>query len=383
MTSASDGLVQWSESYDREGKDVFALQDDVTRSIVSALQIRLAANARPLKSGTGTANAEAYDIYLRGLYLFRRRGAGLLRAAEFFEQAIAKDTMFARAHAALATVLLTEPYYSMIRVADVLPRARAAAERAVAIDPDLADGYQALALAHFHAFEFDASEKAIRHAVGLDPNSAEALYRLGFILLSVGRVKESIPALERAKVIDPLYSLVAGYLGYGLALDGQNDAATAEGRRAVELDSTLIANQTLLTFILRAAGRPGDALAVARRVLTQTNDTRRLGMAAYSIGRLGGEKETRAIIARLEPMPAETPGRNSGLTYAYLGVGDTASALSAMERAAAGDGDLLWVVAPSDPTWDAVRSSPRFAALLRRWNMDVARLTEPHGSRPK
>jgi serine/threonine-protein kinase len=382
LTGASDGLVVWTESYDREAKDVFALQDDITRAIVSALQVRLAANAKPTPVA-GTANADAYDLYLRGLYLYRRRGPGLLHAAELLEQAIAKDSMFARAHAALATVLLSESYYLPIRMGDVLPRARAAAERAVALDPTLSDGHQALSIAHFHAFEWEPSEREARTAVTLDPSSAEAHYRLGFVLLSVGRVDEAIPEFEKAKASDPLYSIAGAYLGYSYALAGRVDAGVAEGRRAVDLDSMLAVNLSLLGRTYRQAGRSADALAIARRVVALTGEPRLVGLAANAIGRFGDRGEIRALIAKLESLPANTPRRNTGLAFAYLGSGDTTRALDAMERAMAGDGELLFSIVPNDFTFDPVRSSARFAAMLSRIHLDPARFTKANGGPSK
>ena len=376
LTGAADGLVMWTESYDRDAKDVFALQDDITHAIVVALQGKLAGNATPTAPVIGTTNPDAYDLYLRGLYLYRRRGVGLLRSVELLEQAIAKDANFARAHAALATVLLSESYYLPVRMGDVLQRARAAAERAVALDPNLSDAHQALAIAHFHASEWEASDREARVAVALDPTSAEAHYRLGFILLTIGRVEASIPEFEKAKASDPLYSIPGAYLGYANSLAGHDDIAIAEGKRAVDLDTMLAVNYTLLGRSYKTAGRSAEALAVAHRLLTLTTEPRVLGIAANTLGIFGETAESRAIVGTLEALPTNTPRRNSALAFAYLGLGDTARALGAMERAVAGDGDLLFSMVPRDHTYDAVRASPRFAEILRRVKLDPARFTK-------
>ena len=377
LTNARDGLVLWSESYNREVKDVFALQDDITDQITSALRVRLGSKDSAATAGIGPTDPEAHDLYLRGLHLFRRRGAALGQAAELLEQSIRKDSTFARAHAALALVLVSEPYYLPVHVRDVLPRARVAAERAVALEPTLADAHMALAMVHFHSFEFAPAEAESRRALALDPNSAEAGYRLGLVLLSTGRAAESIPVLERAKAIDPLYSLVAAYLAYGYGLSGQFDAAITEARRAIEIDSSLVWSQTALLNAYRGAGRSADAIAFARRMATQADAPRRVGLAANTLGRLGQPGDARKVIASLEALPRDVARRDAGLAYAYLGVGDTARALSAMERAAAGDGDLLFALAPTDDTFDGVRASPRFAAIVKRFNFDVALVTRP------
>jgi eukaryotic-like serine/threonine-protein kinase len=375
LTNASDGLVLWNDSYNREVKDVFALQDDITDKITSALRVRLGTKEAAATASAGTTNMEAHDLYLRALHLYRRRGAGLVQASELLEQTIQKDSNFARAHAALALVLVSEPYYLPVHVRDVLPRARIAAERAVALEPALADAHMALAMVHFHSFEFAPAEAESRRALALDPNSAEAGYRLGLVLLSTGRAAESIPVLERAKAIDPFYAVVAAYLAYGYALAGQFDAGVAEARRAIEIDSSLVWSQTALLYAYRGAGQPAEAIAFARRMMTQADAPRKLGLAAYTLGRLGAPGEAKKLIASLEALPRDVARRDAGLSYAYLGVGDTARALSAMERAAGGDGDLLFALAPTDDTFDGVRASQRFAAIVKRLNFDVALVT--------
>jgi hypothetical protein len=112
-------------------------------------------------------------------------------------------------------------------------------------------------------------------------------------------------------------------------------------------------------------------------MMTQADAPRRVGLAANTLGRLGQPGDARKVIASLEALPRDVARRDAGLAYAYLGVGDTARALSAMERAAAGDGDLLFALAPTDDTFDGVRASPRFAAIVKRFNFDVALVTRP------
>ena len=383
LTSATDGLVIWTDSYDRESKDVFALQDEITRAIVGALQVRLAAGPARPTAEIGTTNLEAYDLYLRALYLYRRRGAGLRDAEALLEEAVTKDPGFARGHALLATVLITQPYHLPVHIGDLLPRAKAAAERAIALDPGLSEGHQALGMMYANALDWEPALREVRQAIDLDPTSSEAEYRLGFILYTAGRLEEAIPAFQRAKQNDPMYPLPAAYLGNALTVSGQVDAGIAESRRAVELDSTLATALSLLVASYYHAGRTAEAVATAERLLRRNPSAVLLASAGFALARSGDPALTRAHIARLEAMPMDAPRRNATLTYLYLGLGDTTKALAAMERAAAGDGDLLFTVAPFSEAYDAVRSSPRFAAVLRRFNLDVDRLTAPRGGRPR
>jgi serine/threonine-protein kinase len=373
LANGADGRVLWKETYERQLKDVFAVQDDITRAIVAELQVQLGAGAA-LGNQQGTSDLAAYDLYLRGLQLYRKRGKDLVQAEEVLQQTIARDPGFARAYATLASVLLVQTYFMDKRMGDVLPRARAAAERAVALSPGLAEAHLALGHVHIEAFEWSDAEAELRQAMTLDPNRAEIPYRLGFMLLTTGRVSEAIIALERAKAVDPFYATSAAYLGWALALAGRGDEGVAEALRAFDLDSSSEATRNILCGTYLAAGRLRDAAAVARRFLPGTTNTRRLGFYGAALGLAGARSEAEAIVRRLDALPRQTWGINGASAYAYLSLGDTARALTAMERAAASDGDLLLSQVVSSDLFDPVRSSPRFVAVLKRFNLDPARI---------
>ncbi len=384
LSSAEDGRVLWTETYERELRDVFAVQDDITRAIVTALQVRLGADQEP-GAGTqeGTKDVVAYDLYLRGLQLYRKRGPGMAQAEQYLQQAIARDSTFARAYATLALVLIVEPYFLGRPVHEVLPLARTAAERAIALDDGLADAHLAMGHLLCESFQWTEAEAELRRAVALDPNRAEMLYRLGFMLLAVGRVHEAVTPLEQATTVDPYYPIPLVYLAWALVLDGRADEGVVVGRRALEIDSTNEAVRNIVAATYMDAGRLQEAGDFARRAAALTTNPRRLGFFAAVLGRAGATADAEAIIRRLQALPPATWGLSGGLAYGYLGLGDTARALTAMERAAAGDGEVLFSQLPTTTLYDPVRQSPRFAAILRRYNLDVARLTAPASERPR
>jgi serine/threonine-protein kinase len=169
LINATDGLTLWSDAFERENKDVFAVQDEITDAIVSALRPELAGGARALSQratvGPGTNNPEAYDLFLRGLYLLERRGTGVTRSAEYFSEAIRKDSTFARAYAALANALEFFPYFAGVPANRVEGRARAAAERSLQLDPSLAEPRVALAMAHGHAYRWNEADNEFRRTM--------------------------------------------------------------------------------------------------------------------------------------------------------------------------------------------------------------------------
>ena len=375
LASAVDGRILWKETYEREVKDVFAVQDDITRAIVAALQVQLGGTNPAVTVGQqGTTDLVAYDLYLRGLQLYRKRGPALVQAEQYLTEAIGRDSTYARAYAMLALVQLVEPYFLDRRMGDVLPLARAAAERAIALDDDLADSHLALGHLFTESFEWEKAETELRRALAIDSNRPDVLYRLAFMLMTSGRVEESISPLEQATAVDPYYAIPMAYLGWGLALLGRGDEGVVISRRALELDSTSEAARNIYASTLVAAGRLPEAKAFAERAVKLTSNPRRLGFFAAVVGSSGGREDAAVIVRRLEALPPQTSGINGALAYGYLGLGDTTRALAAMERAAATDGEVLLSQLPTTSIYDSVRDSPRFAAVLRRFNLDPDRI---------
>ncbi len=377
LTGASDGLVLWSDTYERDAKDVFKVQDDIANAIAGALSVRLAGGAAAgTTTARGTSDLEAYDLYLRGLYLFRRRGPGLVQARELFEQAIARDSSFARAYAALTATLLTTPYFLPVHMGEMLPPARAAAERALALDGNLADSHVAMGFVYAESFEWPKAEAEYRRAIALDPGNAETLYRLGNMLVVTSRAQEAIPVLEGVRTRDPLYAVSASYLAWAYAGVGRNDDAIAEGRRALDLEPRGLPQLGILGVIYNNAGQHDSAVAMARRLLTLTNAPSRVGGAARILADGGQVAEARVLARQLEAVPPGTWGREAALVYAWMGLGDTTRALAAMERAASGDGDLLYASFAQlflSGRMEALRTNRRLIAVMRRYNLEPER----------
>ena len=368
LTSVVDGLALWSETYERRVQDVFQMQDEIARSIVTALRTRLPSSSQPLPgrlvSSPGTTNLEAYDLYLRGSYLLERRGSAVAKAVEYFERAIAEDSTFARAHAGLAYALLLWPNFGGPPPRTIGHRATAAARRALALDSTLAEAYTALAIAHQGALRWPEAGEAFRRAVAADSGYAPGEYQYGHYLIHVGRVADAEAPLRRGRAADPLSATGSVQLAYCLALLGRYDEAIAEGRRAYDLDSSLSVVHSTLARALLISGRPDDAHALARAKLPVPFN----GVAAYVLGATGDSAAAAAIVRELEARPRGDWQRARTLGYAYLGIGDTARSLSALENAAnPGEGPLVPLV---DPMFDRVRRSARFAAVVRGFGLD-------------
>ncbi|HEY7897763.1 MAG TPA: protein kinase [Gemmatimonadaceae bacterium] len=360
LSNVSDGAVVWQESYERDAKDIFAVQDDIARAIAGQLQVTLAGTGRG--AAHGTADPTAYDLYLRGMYLYRRRGPGITGAINALDQATVRDSAFARAWAALSVALLVSPSYVATRSGAVIPRALAAAERAVRLDPTLSDAHLALGYADAELFKWPDAEAELRRAIALDPGAVEPRYRLAYALVNQCRDAEAIPVLQLAVARDPLYFMTALYLGRAEVAVGRTAEGLDELRRALALEPQSVSPVSAMASAFAQAGFPDSARLYAHRLLAMQPDVGRIGVAAFALARAGAPAETRAIIKRLEAGPTDQWERWTALAMAYAGLRDTARTVDALRHAAAGDGDgfpeygpHLACNLPSGAAIDAVR----------------------------
>lgn len=377
LTNAADGLLLWSETYQREVKDVFAVQDNISRAIVNALRVTLGTDtsAKATVANAGTTNVEAYQLYMRGLYFYQRRGTSVAKAIASFQAAIAKDSAFARAHAALGLSWTTLSIYSNTPTRTTYPRAIAEAARALALDAASAEAYVAAGLAHTYAHHWDQAEDAFRRALALDPNLPIVHLWYSRMLSSMGRVEEAVHEIQQAKGLDPLSAATVATTAFTLSMAGRHAEAMAEGRRGVELDSTQVATQSYLLVALVNGGLASEARRRGERLVSPTTDISVLGVAAYAIGRGGDPARAAALARQIEREHGHESRVHTALVRAWLGAGDTTRALAELERVI----ELHEVGIVNHPLidrmYDPVRSSARFAAIVRAVGLDVTLLT--------
>jgi len=383
LTNAADGLTLWSDVYERENKDVFAVQEDITRAIVAALRPELSGGvhspAEKAAMGPGTSSPEAYDLYLRGLYLIERRGAGVARTAEYFSQAIEKDSSFARAYAGLADALELFPYFAGVPAARIEARARSAAERSLQLDPALAEPRVALAMAHWHAYRWNEADAEFKRAIAADSTSPVAHTQYGRFLLTFGRVPDALHEFRTARALDPLAGTASVWLSHTLAYAGDQAAAWEESKRARELDPNLVTAQTILSLDRITAGKLDEARAVLG---DQVPPVPFIGQRAYVLQLTGDHAGAAAIRRNLDAASDTTWMIHTARAFAHLATQDTAKALSEME-AAISHRELLPHWLPfEERIFDGVRHSARFAVILRNAGLEGRGFTGPTGGRP-
>jgi TolB-like protein/Tfp pilus assembly protein PilF len=385
LISGFDNREAWADSYDRSASDAYAVQDSIAHAVAQALSSgRLSSASKAAVQSTvassGTSNPEAYDLYLRGRYLLMRRGPGVAQAVSRFEQAIDRDRGFARAHAGLGLALELTPYFSTVSASSVRDRAVAAANRALALDSTQAEAHTALGLAHSHAYEWADALRNHQRAIALDPSDAGARTQYGRILLYMGRLAEAKTEFERARSADPYDAVASGWLGHLLSLTNQHTQALAELDRALEIDSAppvlFMAAQANM-----AAGDTAKAKDLLLRLWERVPPWR--GSAAVLMAGLGDRAGAISVARQIEANPEQWSLGTTTAGIIFSALGDTAKALSALERATdAGD---IWPTAysMSEREFDPLRRSARFAAIVRRVGLDERIFTSPTGGRPR
>lgn len=378
LISAEDNAEVWAESYDRGAADAFAVQDEITRLVATALPRMLqpgASDELPASASSGTSNPEAYDLYLRGRFLLQRRAAGVRQSITNFAQAIAKDSGFARAHAAYALALELLPYFERID-ADSLGRlAIPAARRALDADSTIAEAHTALAMAYQHRYEWRAAEESYRRAIAAEPPDADAHIQYGRFLFYTRTVVQALPQFQRARELDPNSAVASGWVGHLLDLSGRHDEALAELRRALQIDSAVPPTLVMMAQAHMHAGRPDSARLYAERLWRVWPNWR--GGAASILAQLGDRDR---VLAALREIEQRDP---MGVVGIYAALEDSTLWFEKHEQATAARTIWPTYTSLSEPHLDFMRGSARFAAIVRSVGLDERIFTAPTGGRSR
>ena len=374
LTNAADGLALWSNTYESNAQDVFTVQDQIARSIAEALKLQLGSRAGTFaKESRGTESIPAWDHFVRGNFFLNARGASNLRnAIQYFDSAIARDPNFARAHAASATAWVLLPEYTDAGPPDASQRTRAAATKALAIDPTLADAYTAIGLAEVHDWNFKKADSAYRRALTLDPQNRTAHQWYGELLFHTGRLDSAIAQIRAAIAIDQLAPINASAVGYALYVAKRYGDAEAELKKGIQLNPQLGLHHFMLGDVYLATGKYKQAvpeLETAARLDPEV--ALRKGFLAYAYARTGRMDDARRIISELEQRQKTRGKTGVALAAAYLGAQENDKALSALE-AAVDEHDITLLTSASpvpDKLFDPIRTNPRFNRILERMNL--------------
>ena len=373
LINIADGATLWSDMFERQATDLFKVQDEISNAIVSAVAPELGNTIALAGSSAarGTDDLAAYDLYLRGRFFFQKRGEDALRSAlAFFEQAAAKDPAFARAYTGIADVYAVLPLYADVRIDSVLPLGLRSIDKAIALDSTVPEAYASRANLLGVGWRWSEAERDYQRALVLNPNYATAHQWYGELLLVNGRIDEALSQLHRATELDALSPVAFGSYGLALGIAKRDVQAQAAVRHALDLDSTLLVTRMMAGTVQLYGNRVAEAirqLEPARQL--DTTNTFTLGVLGYAYGKAGRAAPARDIVRRLQKVPNQNSAAGAAARV-YLGLGDTAQALTMLERAAAQHDMSFSTEVLAEPFFDPIRHSPRFAAVVARVGLD-------------
>jgi len=376
LVKASDGYHLWSQRFDREMTDVFAIQDEISQAIVEKLRVRLAGD-RPLVKRY-TENLAAYDLCLKARYhLLKMTQEGREAGRRYCEQAIALDPDYALAYVVLSESYLWSLYWGSTDPRDAYPMSKSAALHALRLDDTIADAHSALGTV-LGSGEFDwcGAEREFNRAQELSPSSVAVRYDYAWCyalwyLFPQGRVEEALAEMRRALELDPLDPFYNTLVGYLLHCMRKFEPAVRQQQHAIDLDPTFFLAHWLLAATYVNNGRFDEAVAAAERAneLSGGNPLT-LGSLGSIYGRAGRPAEARRVLDELTARRRSTYVPACALAWAHFGVGALDRGLEWMARGVEERDPLLVTGLRGGPTYDRVRSFPAYQALLRKMNLE-------------
>ncbi len=388
LVSTADGLALWSDAYERQEADIFQVEDALARDIVAALHTRLlgipADTSPPALGPHGTTDLTAYDLFLQGRYFFTKGDApSLWHAVALYQQSIARDSTFARAHAALAMSYLLLPRYGGARADSVMPLAEREATQALASDPGLADAHLALGEVRIQQWRWTDADAELNRSVALDPSNPLVHLWHADLFIALGQADEAVNHAMMAYDIDPLTPVTSQILSSALIDAGRYGDAAAIARHGLALDSTLAGLHATLIEAELFGGHPDTALAVAEHALRVAPH----GMGVRSAAMWAEVAEGRRAVGDSLLAAMRSDVRSGAVSFldladAQLALGHRDSALAwvarGVQRHAA---EPMWTGLACDPTFDALKDDPRFIALMRPTGMRMCPVKTLHAGR--
>ena len=367
VVNAADGYHIWSERYDREMNDIFAVQDEITLAVVEALKVKLMQSERSALLKKATDDPEAYQLYLHGRAFWNRRTpVDLKRATEYFEKAIAIDPEYSLAYSGLTDSYTLLAYFEAVAPNELRERARTSAAKALELDKASAESHTSMAMYRL-IFEFDlrGAEEHFLKALDLNPKLVTAQYLYGTHLATLGRFEESYRRGRIALELDPLSGPLIGNVARALYIARKFDDAIEIAEKHLELAPNFFFTHWVLGVCYRQKGELDKALVHLREAVSQSGILALKGDLGVALAMAGRKDEVSLLLSELD---AESKVRYVSPQWPaviYAALGENETALRYLEKAWEVKAvQILWLAV--DPNFDMLRSEPRFIEILRK-----------------
>jgi len=371
LVDARDNTHIWGGQYNRKLADIQAVQEDIGREITDKLRVKLTGEQKKSLARRQTQNSEAYQDYLKGRYYWNKRtAAGLKTAIEHFNAAIAKDPTFALAHAGQADSYAVLSTFAAVPPRECMPKARAAALKALEIDETLGEAHAVLAeVKVLYDLDWAGAERDFKRAIELNPGYATAHQWYALYLARIQRFDEALAEIKRAQELDPLSLIINTLLGYVFYESRRPDQAIEQLRQTLAMDPSFAFAHSVLGRTYTEKRMYPQAIAEFRTALefAEENPQSIAGLGrAYAES--GSQAEAQKILNELLARSKRDYFPAWAIATVYIGLGDKDRALQWLGKAVEERGEyVVWL--KTDPLYDPLRSDPRFQDLLRRLNL--------------
>jgi serine/threonine-protein kinase len=368
LVDAQTENVIWSEQFNRKESEVVSLQSEIARVVSTKLRTKLSGSDEQKVAKTYTANPEAYQLYLKGLFHWNKRTAESLKTSvDYFNQAIAKDPGYAQAYAGMALAYGLYPQYSAGKPAESIPKAKAAAIKALELDDALAEAHTALGQALFtYDRNIAESDREYERAIELNPNYATAhQWYAGYNLVTTQRFDRAITEGRRAVELDPLSLIANVELSFVYLYARQSDRAIAQLHKVIELDPNWYLARMALCQTYSHRRQFSEAIAECQKARGLNDDPAVLSYFAMAHAMSGNREEATKILAQMTELARQRYVPAYGFAVAHAALGDTDQAFQWLDRSLQ-DGGWEITFVKVDPALDGLRADPRFDDLVRR-----------------
>jgi TolB-like protein/DNA-binding winged helix-turn-helix (wHTH) protein/tetratricopeptide (TPR) repeat protein len=360
----------WADTYESQMGDVLALQNRVSSAIVNEIRINLTPEERERLARAPAVSPEAYENYLKGVYYWNKRSdENLAKAIGYFEQATQLDPQYALAYAGLSDcyAIISAEIFGTMPASEAAPKAKAAALRALELDPSLAQAQTSLATARFnYDWDWSGASEGFERAIGLNPSYATAYQRYSLYLIAMGRVQDSFAQIQKARELDPLSISINFSLGWRLYMARQYDRAIAQLQNTLEMDPTYELPHLVVGQAYEQKGEYAIAIPELKKAVELSHGTPLMVSAlAHAYARSGNRKEAESLLAELQTKSKTQYVSPYYLAIVCVGLGKNDQAMDWLEKAFADRSNGL-VFLKMEPELDELRSGPRFIALQQK-----------------
>jgi adenylate cyclase len=369
LINVDDDTHVWAESFDRELKDVLAIQEDISQAVVTRLKVQLLDNRDRTLVQSSIENQQSHDLYLKGLSSWNKRDPK--KAIEYLEQSIALDSRNAPTHALLARIYTFMPLMSPYPPKVSYGKAKAMAMKALEIDDMLADAHGAIGVVKM-AYEYDwvGAEQALIRAIRLNPGLWSAHYDYAWYQFAVGHTDEAIAEIERALELDPLSTSVISYMGLGLTIKGRYDQAIEYCQRALEMIPNDPGVMAILGLAYAKKGMCEESISMLQKGANLFPENPFLVSAlGYSYGVAGKRDEAQRIVSGFIEISEKRYFSAMFISRVYAGMSEVDKAIEWLEKAYE-ERDPIFSLVKSVPSHDYMHTNPRFKALLKKMGLE-------------